>query len=571
MKFRDRLHRLAVFYEAQDSTIKSLGRDARLRFLLGDPQPVDDAYTARCRQLTLYPEPSRIAAMRGAGDTKAVRGRYGVPTVLPDCSDSSRRACFLDGMEQIRTELCAARRLPGVRMNLAARQQRVSSEEGISSVILHARHVLDVPGGGVAHKDPKLVQSIKDELAGLVKVLEQPVIYHRQVARIAEILQFDTEHAPGLALDFDNDSDADDRETSSLHMSQQPVDDPDVSLQKSETGVALDECYRVFNRGRDQEVDATELASRDELDALREHMDAELRASRVSLSRLAGRLLNTLTTPIRMEWESDYDDGLLDLERLDRLIMDPLYPLAHRRRRVRSRHDTLVCLLVDNSGSMRGRPITVAALCADMLSRTLERCGIGTEVLGYTTRYWRGGELWERWKAQGQVKLPGRLNALRHIVYKSADRPWRRARKALALMLDTDLLKENIDGEALLWAHGRLVSRPEARKVLIVISDGAPLGEATEKANGESYLCDHLQQVITEVERRSTVELMAIGIGHDVSAYYRNAVVIPSEVSLGDILVDQLCTLLGEQGGNSRRSKRQSSVWSGATRNAVSL
>ncbi|MGI9381916.1 MAG: cobaltochelatase CobT-related protein, partial [Methyloligellaceae bacterium] len=238
--------------------------------------------------------------------------------------------------------------------------------------------------------------------------------------------------------------------------------------------------------------------------------------------------------------------GVLDAARLPRIVIDPMYPLSYKRERDTDFRDTVVTLLLDNSGSMRGRPIMVAACCADILARTLERCGVKVEILGFTTRAWKGGHSRERWLAAGKPQTPGRLNDLRHIVYKSADAPWRRARRNLGLMMREGLLKENIDGEALSWAHNRIVNRPEQRRIMMMISDGAPVDDSTLSVNTGCYLERHLRQVIEEIETRSPVELIAIGIGHDVTRYYRRAVTITDAEELAGAMTDKLAELFDE-------------------------
>ena len=245
-------------------------------------------------------------------------------------------------------------------------------------------------------------------------------------------------------------------------------------------------------------------------------------------------------------WEFDLEEGMLDSARLARVVISPGHSLSYKREREQEFRDTVVSLLIDNSGSMRGRPITVAAMCADILARTLERCSVKVEILGFTTRAWKGGQARERWLADGKPPNPGRLNDLRHIVYKSADAPWRRTRKNLALMLREGILKENIDGEAVLWAHNRLITRPESRRVLMVISDGAPVDDSTLSVNPGNYLERHLREVIHWIENRSPVNLIAIGIGHDVTRYYRRAVTITDAEQLGGALMDQLAALFDE-------------------------
>jgi cobaltochelatase CobT len=264
------------------------------------------------------------------------------------------------------------------------------------------------------------------------------------------------------------------------------------------------------------------------------------------VARLANRLQRLLLAQQNRAWEFDLEEGLLDPARLSRVVVDPMHPLSFKREKDTDFRDTVVTLLLDNSGSMRGRPITVAATCADILARTLERCGVKVEILGFTTRAWKGGQSRETWLAAGKPPNPGRLNDLRHIIYKAADAPWRRARKNLGLMMREGLLKENIDGEALDWAHKRLLARPESRKILMMISDGAPVDDSTLSVNPGNYLERHLRWVIEDIETRSPVELIAIGIGHDVTRYYRRAVTIVDAEELGGVMTEKLAELFEE-------------------------
>jgi len=304
--------------------------------------------------------------------------------------------------------------------------------------------------------------------------------------------------------------------------------------------------YEVFTRSYDETVTADELCDADELERLRAFLDKQLQNLHGAVSRLANRLQRRLLAQQNRGWDFDLEEGVLDVARLPRIVIDPMYPLSFKRERDTDFRDTVVTLLLDNSGSMRGRPIMVAACCADILARTLERCGVKVEILGFTTRAWKGGQSREDWLAKGKPAGPGRLNDLRHIIYKSADAPWRRSRRSLGLMMREGLLKENIDGEALAWAHSRLLGRPEQRRILMMISDGAPVDDSTLSVNSGCYLEQHLRQVIEEIETRSPVELIAIGIGHDVTRYYRRAVTITDAEELAGALTDKLAELFDE-------------------------
>jgi cobaltochelatase CobT len=304
--------------------------------------------------------------------------------------------------------------------------------------------------------------------------------------------------------------------------------------------------YRPFTARFDETVGAEELCEPEELNRLRGYLDKQLSHLQGVVARLANRLQRLLLAQQNRAWEFDLEEGLLDPARLSRVIVDPLHPLSFKREKDTDFRDTVVTLLLDNSGSMRGRPITVAATCADILARTLERCGVKVEILGFTTRAWKGGQSRESWLAAGKPANPGRLNDLRHIIYKAADAPWRRARKNLGLMMREGLLKENIDGEALDWAHKRLLARSETRKILMMISDGAPVDDSTLSVNPGNYLERHLRWVIEDIETRSPVELIAIGIGHDVTRYYRRAVTIVDAEELGGVMTEKLAELFEE-------------------------
>ncbi|MEP5154423.1 MAG: cobaltochelatase subunit CobT, partial [Planktotalea sp.] len=301
--------------------------------------------------------------------------------------------------------------------------------------------------------------------------------------------------------------------------------------------------YQVYDTQFDEEVRAEDLAEPIELERLRAYLDQQLEPLKGAVSRLANKLQRRLQAQQNRSWEFDLEEGTLDAGRLARVIANPTTPLSFKVEQDTEFRDTIVTLLLDNSGSMRGRPISIAAICADVLARTLERCNVKVEILGFTTRAWKGGQSREAWLNAGRDQQPGRLNDLRHIIYKSADSPWRRARPNLGLMMKEGLLKENIDGEALEWAHRRMAGRPEARKILMVISDGAPVDDSTLSVNPANYLEKHLRDVIEMVEKKRAVELLAIGIGHDVTRYYERAVTITDVEQLAGAMTEQLAAL----------------------------
>ncbi len=307
------------------------------------------------------------------------------------------------------------------------------------------------------------------------------------------------------------------------------------------------ETYTVFTSEFDEIANAADLCDSEELQRLRKTLDRQLENLHAVVSRLANKLQRKLLAQQNRSWAFDLDEGVVDAARLARVVVDPMQPLSFKQEKEQDFRDTVVTLLIDNSGSMRGRPITIAAICADILARTMERCGVKVEILGFTTRAWKGGQSREKWVEEGRLTKPGRLNDLRHIIYKSADAPWRRVRTSLGLMMKEGLLKENIDGEALLWAHQRLLGRPEARRIMMVISDGAPVDDTTSSTNGGAYLERHLREVIHQIETRSPVELLAIGIGHDVTRYYRRALTIVDVDQLGGAMIDKLAELFDEK------------------------
>lgn len=353
----------------------------------------------------------------------------------------------------------------------------------------------------------------------------------------------ETEASDATADDLSDDDDADAETPGEARRN----DNPFTNLPKE-----ID--YKVFTTAFDETVGAEELCEEEELDRLRAFLDKQLANLSGVVGRLANRLQRRLMAQQNRSWDFDLEEGYLDPARLVRVVIDPMQPLSFKQERDTKFRDTVVTLVLDNSGSMRGRPITVAATCADILARTLERCGVSVEILGFTTRAWKGGQAREKWLKDSKPPNPGRLNDLRHIIYKSADHPWRRARRNLGLMMREGLLKENIDGEALLWAHNRLIARPEQRKILMMISDGAPVDDSTLSVNPGNYLERHLRAVIELIETRSPVELLAIGIGHDVTRYYRRAVTIVDAEELAGAMTEQLASLFAEE--NARDTRR---------------
>jgi len=354
----------------------------------------------------------------------------------------------------------------------------------------------------------------------------------------AEQSQEQQDDASQATVQLDDMADAEMGDEAELPEGEAPMEPPPPAPHSD-----ADPNYQVYSIENDEEIRAEELAEPAELERLRAYLDQQLEPLKGAVSRLANKLQRRLQAQQSRSWEFDLEEGILDAGRLARVVANPTTPLSFKQEKDMEFRDTCVTLLIDNSGSMRGRPISIAAICADVLARTLERCQVKTEILGFTTRAWKGGLSREGWLAEGRAQQPGRLNDLRHIIYKSADAPWRRSRDNLGLMMKEGLLKENIDGEALEWAHKRMIGRPEARKILMVISDGAPVDDSTLSVNPANYLEKHLRDVIAMVEKRKAVELIAVGIGHDVTRYYERAVTITDVEQLAGAMTEQLAAL----------------------------
>lgn len=367
-----------------------------------------------------------------------------------------------------------------------------------------------------------------------------------------EMIDGDVETDDERTISVEADVDADDQQDTEM-------DDPGEKPMRPKPRNEPDDPnanYKVFTRAFDEVINAEDLCPPEELARLRNYLDQQLKPLQSVVGRLANRLQRRLLAKQNRAWSFDLEEGLLDTARLTRVIIDPMAALSFKQEEDMPFKDTVVSLLLDNSGSMRGRPIMVAALCADILARTLERCGVKVEILGFTTIAWKGGSSKDAWLKADRPPQPGRLNDLRHVIYKAADSPWRRARRNLGLMMREGLLKENIDGEALMWAHGRLLERPEQRRILMVISDGAPVDDSTLSANPGNYLERHLRNVIHWIETRSPVELIAIGIGHDVTRYYKRAVTITDAEQLGGVMTEKLAELFDEPAGDDNPPPR---------------
>ena len=550
--------------------------------------------------------PAEMAKLRGQSDAIALRLRHHDDGVHAQRMPTRREAKdAYDALEQVRVEIVGSRFMDGVRGNLTAKLAEECESEGYDrmtrkdqmpidkALALLARERLSGEAAPAAAQRvlnlwrDTLGDSADLALSEMMTAQDDQTAFARASRKLLAAL--DLAEAEVDAEPDDNSEDGEDggEQSGSQDNSQdgegqseseqdsmlgaQPEEmegeaaDDDGSESEEEAAVAegddrpggpqprrerpnpdSDAVYRAFTRQFDEEVDAEDLCDADELARLRQQLDQQLQHMQGVISKLANRLQRRLLAQQTRSWEFDLDEGMLDAGRLARVVTNPLLALSFKRELDTEFRDTVVTLLIDNSGSMRGRPITVAAMCGDILARTLERCAVKVEVLGFTTRAWKGGQSREKWVQDGKPRNPGRLNDLRHIIYKAADQPWRRARKNLGLMLREGLLKENIDGEALLWAYRRLLVRPEHRRILMVISDGAPVDDSTLSVNPGNYLEKHLREVIRDIEHRDQVELIAIGIGHDVTRYYRRAVTIVDAEELGGTMMKKLTELFDD-------------------------
>jgi cobaltochelatase CobT len=599
------------FKRAVAVAVRSLAGEPELEVNFSSEPPALKGLKARLPSPARTLKPQDVALVRGVGDAYALRKAYHNEKINNQLRPASPEAnAIFDAAETARVEAIGALSMEGVRQNLAAQLEqrlvarglgraRSKDEVGIADVLgLMVREALtgEKPpatlDGAVNLWRPFIEQKAGPDIEKLKGALRD----QKAFARLTKIM---LNH---LALGEESDGSTPDETEGDEADSQNQGDEQDDIQEQGETGEMEDSDerreegedaeaeaapeqaedmseaedadeglrpnreelfahqenwgYKIYTAQFDEEIFAPDLCDAEELTRLRSFLDQQLAPMSSVVSRLANKLQRLLLAQQNRQWEFDLEEGLLDTSRLPRIIMDPMYPLSFKREKDTDFRDTVVTLLLDNSGSMRGRPIMVAAMCADILGRTMERCAVKTEILGFTTRAWKGGQSREKWTVDGKPPHPGRLNDLRHIVYKAADEPWRRAKKNLGLMMREGLLKENIDGEALMWAHNRLVGRPEQRKILMVISDGAPVDDSTLSVNSGNYLERHLRRVIEEIEEKSPVELTAIGIGHDVTRYYKRAVTIVDAEQLGGAMTTQLISLFEEDAVRERHARK---------------
>ncbi len=595
------------FKRAIAGAMRSIAGDPELDVSFVPEQPSLRGKKARLPLPSCTLPADEVAAVRGAADAYALKIAHHRDGVDNDLRPTGNEATAIyDAAEQSRVEALGALAMPGMRKNLEANLALRCRSSGLNDVsergelvpaellglVIRERLTGDPPPMG-ARIAVEAWRSFLEQKAGKsLDKLAGAIHDQREFAKVTRNILSDLEMADdwkeedgseeGAADDQEeNEQGSQDKQGDEVRPAEEPdpesfenqydesedvdaktesdLPDPDESSEMKQGnrpfrpdmpfGDVARWDYRYFTREFDEEVHAEDLCDSEELTRLRNFLDQQLLPVQGVVSRLANKLQRLLMAQQNRSWDFDLEEGLLDTARLSRVVMDPMFPLSFKRERDTDFRDTVVTLLLDNSGSMRGRPIMVAAMCADILARTLERCAVKVEILGFTTRAWKGGQSRERWLSEGKAPHPGRLNDLRHIVYKSADAPWRRVKRNLGLMMREGLLKENIDGEALMWAHSRLAFRPESRRILMVISDGAPVDDSTLSVNTGNYLDHHLRKVIAEIETKSSVELSAIGIGHDVTRYYQRAVTILDAEQLGGAMTDQLIDLFAENGG----------------------
>ncbi|MDP2123185.1 MAG: cobaltochelatase subunit CobT [Parvibaculum sp.] len=598
------------FKRALAQTMRTIAAEPELNVTFGTEAPGLRGLRARLPLPSRTLPPEEVAQVRGVSDAYALRLAHHdekINTALQP--EGGNALAVFDAVEQARVEAIGANQMAGMSQNLtAALEQRCASRgydritsrdeaplaEAVAMMVREKLTGLAPPPS--ARKLVDQWRSWIEDKAGsdldrLGEVIEDQKAFARATRDILVDLDMGDElgEAPDQTSDDADDQEGDAQDSSEQSQSgeaEQPegssADQVEFTDGEGEEGdeqtveVDADDmpsdgdsdetsegnqpwrpnqqgddknraAYKVFTPQYDEVIAAEDLCDLEELSRLRQYLDQQLQQMQGVVSRLANRLQRRLLAQQNRTWEFDLEEGILDAARLTRAVIDPMQPLAFKVEHDMNFRDTIVTLLLDNSGSMRGRPITVAAMCADILARTLERCGVKVEILGFTTRAWKGGQSRERWLAEGKPAQPGRLNDLRHIVYKSADSPWRRARRNLGLMMREGLLKENIDGEALIWAYNRLLARPEQRRIMMVISDGAPVDDSTLSVNAGNYLEKHLRSVIEQIETRSPVELIAIGIGHDVTRYYRRAVTIVDAEQLGGAMTEKLAELFDDE------------------------
>ena len=594
------------FKKALAEATKVLANDPELSITYSVDPPGSSPDSIRLPQVSRKMTRQEVLLARGTADAMAMRHKYhNLSTFNRYAPQGQMAKDIYDAMETARCEAVGAKDMPGTASNIDAKIENEALRQGFGDIKEASQAPLATAAGYLVRhlatgrelpKDAANVMNlwrsfIEGQTEGNLESLEESLADQANFAKFTRQIIKDLGYGDQLGDDPDYEDDSDDQANaeednqpdSSGEDDNNEDQDTDASPEQSQDDqqdaasaqVSLDDMaesemgeeaempdgdspveppasqpisdadpgYAVYQANFDEEIRAEELADPQELERLRAYLDQQLEPLKGAVGRLANKLQRRLQAQQNRSWEFDLEEGTLDAGRLARVVASPTTPLSFKVEKDTEFRDTCVTLLLDNSGSMRGRPISIAAICADVLARTLERCSVKVEILGFTTRAWKGGQSREGWLAEGRPQNPGRLNDLRHIIYKSADAPWRRARPNLGLMMKEGLLKENVDGEALEWAHRRMTARTEARKILMVISDGAPVDDSTLSVNPANYLEKHLRDVIAMVEKRRQVELLAIGIGHDVTRYYERAVTITDVEQLAGAMTEQLAGL----------------------------
>ena len=570
--------------EAIAAATRALAEDSDLEISFGGISPLPNPPT----------HINELPSFRGKADSAACVKKYRKEKITVDAGTPKLNS-LLANLEDVRVEVLGSKKYPGVATNLKAKfdekckeLQFLEEKDDLLEIALEAwfRNILlneKLSSDSIRSLKPWKKELLDKGLPfknALEGSLEDQIEFAEVARELLHVLEVDDidplseEDEPSTDADNDDTSSEDDTtedeempdesDISQDSEMEEGSEDVDTEMGETEDDSIVDENeevltnqswleslvgqtsnfnYKVYTRSFDEELKAEELCSPEELQRLRKHLDQLMGPSKTTVSKLAHRLQRFLMAQQNRSWEFNKDEGMLDPSRLHKIITDPLTALSYKVEKDTDFRDTSVSILVDSSGSMRGRSMTVAAICADIISTTLERCNVKTEVLGFTTKQWKGGESRKKWMEDGKPDNPGRLNDIRHIIFKSAETPWRRGQKNFGLMLREGLLKENVDGEALIWAHDRLARRQEQRKILMVISDGAPVDDSTLSTNKNNFLDLHLRQVIHSIESQSSVSLIAIGIGHDVTRYYKNAVTIHRAEELGGAMLEQLTDL----------------------------
>ena len=594
---------LDTFKRALSSTVKAIAEDKEIEVVFGGNSPSSEDKIILPEINNIF-DLDNLSRIRGTADNEALIHKYRNNNTYSEfLPNKEKNKKIYESLENSRIQILGSKYMRGVKSNLLSLYEKDCQEKNYSNVTsqsdLDIENALEIylkkkndaslvpksASHALSYWSKWLDSKIGDSIDGLLKNIND----QEQFAQLANKLILD------LKL-YDTNENKDESEDDNKGQQTEELDNPDVDETESQSSMSDDDMenteeevqseesempvdenneemqdleddgsenvkpqykenksietilseYMVYSNQFDEVITAQDLCEDEELNRLRKYLDQQLKSFQTIISRLANRLQRKLLAKQNRSWEFNIEEGLLDTSRLTRVITDPFYSLSFKKEKDTDFKDTVVSLLIDNSGSMRGRPITVAAMSADILARTLEKCGVKVEILGFTTKAWKGGKSRESWMQNNKPPSPGRLNDLRHIIYKAADEPWRRSKKNLGLMMREGLLKENIDGEALLWAHKRLQNRYEARKILMVISDGAPVDDSTLSVNSGNYLEKHLRGAINWIENKSDVQLLAVGIGHDVTRYYKKAVTIVDAEQLADVMTEQLVDLFEE-------------------------